>query len=1256
MLSFAQERLWFLDRLDPGSAIYNVPLVFEIDGRLNCSALERSFQDLVARHTVLNRAFAAASKPGPRANECDPAPFTSLSASGDHHKRLHAFVRQPFDLARDPPIRALLLSRAPDKYTLALVAHHFAVDGVTLEILQRELLELYAARIEEREPQLPPLEAQYADFAQWQREWLSGGRFESRLSYWRSRLAGVDDSCPLHPDRPRPARRRNLGAVEVLEIPSKLQDSVRQAAEQAGGSPYMVFLSAFFVLLFRYSGREDLCVGTLLANRSRLPRQWRRAVRDMVGFFANTLALRQPIRPEWSFHDVLQAVQATALGAFAHQDMPFEKLVEALDPPRDLSKNPLFQITFALQEVTPRAFEAGGLRIHRRDVHTGASRSDLMLTIDVSGAQARAIAEYDSDLFDASTIRRLLRHYLRLAGSLLADPFVPVSRATYLELEELRRLTTGQNTLTLPDPSACIHVLFEEQARLRPDAIGIRCGTAVCSYGELNANANRVAHRLLALGVQPEDRIGILARRSMDCVAAMLGVLKAGAAYTPIDPLYPPPRIAHIVADAAVKLILAGDAIEDQPPGTVQVIPLAEDVSATTNPNLSVDPANLAYILYTSGSTGEPKGVAIEHRNVTALIAWARRTFAPTDLAHVLCATSFSFDVSVFELFAPLLCGGSVELVDNLLALSDSKTILQPTLISGVPSAFDRLLRSSSIPPSARVAVIAGERLTRDLADRIYAAHPKIRVYDCYGPTEDTVYATCALRTPGGLETIGTSLPHGRAYVLDPNLQPLPAGAPGELYLAGRRLARGYWNQPQLTSKSFLPDPFAPGERMYRTGDRARRLADGALEYLGRADRQLKVRGFRIEPGEIETKLLAMAAVREACALVCSAPDDPTLTAYVVCDGDCSPASLRASLNQQLPRHAVPSRFVILPSLPRLPNGKIDYVALPSPFEQGGPPQREPPKGESEEMVAAAFARALRLEHVGRHDNFFELGGHSLLALDLFLEIERLGGPALPLAALFQYPTPFAFAAFLDRSRPQSEPVRPTRPLVTIRSGGSKPPIFAVPGIGGNVIGLAPLARALGEEQPFYGFQSRGLDGKEKPWATIAQIASDYLAELRTVTAGSCILLGVCWGTAVAVEMAQRLSESGSPPTLLALLDPPLIGGIEGPRASRGLDVKRIARAVLGLPQRQTLEECQRRVIDSNREAARTYRPSRYAGNMAIFLSDGIELAGGPDTRLAWVSSAEPSSRTFRVPGETSDQALAEPNVKRFARLLADLM
>jgi len=1019
-LSFAQERLWFLSRLAPESASYNEPIGLAVQGRLEVSALAWSLGEIVRRHEVLRTVFPEVDghpvqlvgAPGaPAMPRVDLSALPAAARGAEAGRLARRRHRLPFDLARGPLLRVTLVRLAENSHHLLLSLHHVVFDGWSTGILVRELQELYAAAVAGRPPDLRPLALQYADFAAWQRRWLQGEALEARLAHWRRRLAAVP-ALDLPTDRPRPTVTRHRGAQLPIELPPPLTAAVRALARRRAATPFMTLLAAFAAVLHRYTGRPVVVVGAPVAGRNHAD------VEDLIGFFVNMLVLVNDCCADPSFDDLVTLVRQVTLAAYEHQDLPFERLVEELRPERDLGGNPLFQVAFQLLSSPPGRLELPGLRVEALPQRAGTAKFDLSLALAEGERTLAGWLEFSTELFDATTAARLRRHFETLLAGAVADPGRRLSELPVLapwERHELLREVNDTGTAG----AGLVHVRIAARARSSPDAVAVEGRGQALSYCELAARAGRLARTLQSLGARTESVVAVCAQRTPEMVVALLAVLETGAAYLPLDPAYPPARRRFMLADSGAALLLAHRHLVADLGATVPVVDLEEAAAGPGAEPLpaAVAPDNLAYVIYTSGSTGRPKGVAVVHRGVAALLRWAASAFAAAELEAVLAATSLCFDLSVFEVFAPLCQGGRVVVAAGALDLVDLAGTTRVRLVNTVPSAARELLRLDALPPSVTAVNLAGEALPRDLLVHLLERPAVRRVRNLYGPSEDTTYSTAAVleRPPGGAPSIGRPIPGTRAHVLDPRGRLLPPGVPGELYLAGEGLARGYLVRPALTAERFLPDPRAPqpGARLYRTGDAVRWRCGGELEFLGRRDDQVKVRGHRVEPGEIEAVLDGLPGVAE-CAVVArpEAGGGLSLVAYVAGPPGAAPDSgeLLRRLGGRLPRALVPAAVEVLESLPRTPNGKLDRGALRRRAEAatagaGGDDAPWAPHDPVEEILAEVWSEVLGGRRPRRDDDFFAVGGHSLLATQVVARVRDLLAVEVPLRAIFLHPT-----------------------------------------------------------------------------------------------------------------------------------------------------------------------------------------------------------------------------------------------------------
>jgi amino acid adenylation domain-containing protein len=1055
-LSFAQERLWFLERLVPGTAVYHLAGRLRFRGRLRERALGAALAGIVARHEALRTSFVE----GPEGPVQSLAPAVSLALpeidllalpaarrEAEWRQRAEDWAERPFDLGRAPLLRVLLARLGDEDRSLSMAMHHLVSDGGSLGVLLADLAALYARVEDPALPGLPTLPVQYADYAVWQRRWLEQGLLSTALPFWRDLLAGVPEVLDLPADRPRPAPgdRRGRGGRRTRALPEELRRALWGLARERDATLFLVLLAGFDTLVARWAREERVNVGTVIANRG-----WGET-EGLIGFFANTLVLPGDLRGEPRFADLVETTRKVALAAYAHQELPFESLVEALQPRRDPGRNPLFQVMLA-EEEAPAAPALPGLATELQPLQMAVSRFDLTLFVGM-GATFSGTVEYSSDLFDAVTAERLLGAFEALLAAAAADPGTSARELSLLrEPERTELLTLGEGGPPAPGAARTVGERIAERTALAPDRVAVVSGGEWVTYAGLERRASRLARALRALGVGPEVTVGVGLERGPRLVAALLAVWRAGGAYVPLDPRYPRERLRFMVEDSGAALVLAeAGGMGELAGGGWRVVScqeleqgeLRDDPGAAAAAAPPPEPEALASVIYTSGSTGRPKGVGVRHGAIAALVAWAESAFGAAELAGVLASTSVGFDLSVFELFVPLSLGGTVILAENALALPGLAERQAVTLVNTVPSAAAELVRQGPLPTSVRTVNLAGEALGRDLVVRLYAMGTVERVVNLYGPSEDTTYSTwSALERSGARVPIGRPLPGSRALVLDRGWGLVPVGMPGELCLGGAGLARGYLGRPELTAERFVPDAWGTraGERLYRTGDLARGSAAGELQYLGRLDGQLKVRGYRIEPGEVEAALRAHPWVEESVVVLREVGGGPALVGYVVpaAGGEVPVGELREYLLGRLPEPMVPSAWVRLGAVPRLPNGKVDRGALPAPElarREGG---RREPRTAAEELLAGVFAEVLELAQVGVEEDFFALGGHSLKAMQVVSRVRRALQVELPLTVLFQEPTVAGLARRLEGGLGAEIPP----PLVPMPRDGDAPLSF----------------------------------------------------------------------------------------------------------------------------------------------------------------------------------------------------------------------
>jgi amino acid adenylation domain-containing protein len=1022
-LSQGQKALWFLHRLAPEAGAYNIAVAARARNGLDIAALRRSLEALALRHPALRSTFVVpdgSDEPVRRVLEEPEIDFRVEEAADWSEacvkERLAEEAWRPFDLDRGPLVRVRVFDRGTGDPLLLLAVHHLAADLASFAVAARDLAALYRNEAD----RLPALPASYTGFVRWQEELLSGPRGDRLWSFWREALAGLPD-LDLPADRPRPPVQTWRGGARALELPPGLAAELRALAAEQGATLFMLLLAAFQAQLGRYAGQEDLAVGSPAAGRSRAD------LAPLMGYFVNPLALRADLSGNPTFAELLERTRRAVLAALEHADFPFALVAERLRPARDPSRSPVFQVMFLLQRSRPGEepglatfalgeaggrLDLGGLELESLRLEERRAPFDLTLRVaEEAGGRLRAALEHNADFFDGATAERMLGHFRTLLEGAVAVPMRPVSGLPLMSPAERHQVLVDWNEPAgqVPEPPRLLHQPFEAQAARTPDAEALVAGRERTTYAELNRRANQLARHLRSLGVEPEVRVGVRLERTTELVVSLLAVLKAGGAYVPLDPASPRERLEGMLEDSGVRVVIGPGG--DVRPSDRRILDRYDGSDLAP----SALPGNLAYLIYTSGSTGRPKAVAIEHRSASVLVGWARRVFSPEELAGVLASTSVAFDLSVFELFVPLSCGGRVILADNALELPRLPAKGEVTLVNTVPSAMAELVRSVGVPGSVRTVNLAGEPIPPPLVEAVHGLPGLARLYNLYGPSEDTTYSTFTRIARGEAVSIGRPIAGTCAYVLAAGGEPVPVGVPGELYLGGEGLARGYLGRPELTAERFVPNPFEHGRgggRLYRTGDVVRRRPDGRLDFLGRIDHQVKVRGFRVELGEVEAALARHRGVREAAVLALDeAEGGKRLVAFVVPRGEepLSPAALRAFLRESLPDFMVPTGWAVLPELPLSPNGKVDRRALARMSPGTGPSAGAPGDGEPrtplEARLGALFAEVLGRPRVGLHESFFELGGHSLLATRVAVRVKRDLGIDLPVSALFQAPT-----------------------------------------------------------------------------------------------------------------------------------------------------------------------------------------------------------------------------------------------------------
>lgn len=1166
-LSLAQERMWFLHQLEPQSAAYHVHAALRLQGVLNKEALQLAFDEVTRRHGALRTTFRVQEgAPVQVIHAATPVEIAEISLQAvDASERLaealtlaQSEAGRVFDLERGPLLRVTRYEVQPDDHILSIVMHHIISDAWSFGVLARELASAYNARRRGEEADLPELPVQFADYAVWQRGWLKGETLENELAYWRRELA---NAAPLElpADFPRPEAQTFRGALESAELDRTLLARLRETSQRAGATLSMTLLAAFFVLMQRYSGQDDIVVGVPIANRHQLETE------GLIGAFVNTLALRAHPDGDLTFREFLQSVRANSLNAYGHQDMPFAKLVAELNPPRRLNQAPLVQVMFNHINVPIPEVGFDGLTAAFVDVDRGAAQFDLTLTVTDVPQLKLLRAEYNRDVFARETITRLLAHYETLLRSIAANPDARLKELPLLSEAERAQIVVEWNDTTREIPNEAIHCLFERLAARTPNAAAIRHNGVALTYAEVNRRANQLAHSLQRHGAAREQYIAVCMERSPELVIAQLAILKTGAAYVGMDPVDPTERLEFILRDTAAGVVLTTREMETRLANSNgRVIVLegggeAFERECADNLDTLVSLDDAGYVIYTSGSTGQPKGVIGLQRGMVNRTAWLQNEFPFGQDEVCGLKTAPGFVDAVAETFAPLVYGVPLVIIDRA-TVQDPQAFVEMlarekiTRLTLVPSLLRVLLETQTELarrlPKLRLWISSGEVLTPELVRSFYEQLPDRTLLNLYGATEasgDSTWHDTRGNSDPAFVPIGKPIANTQTYILDTHLEPVPVGVTGELYIGGAGVARGYLDQPALSREKFIPAPATLSPQsavLYRTGDLASYLPDGTIHYRGRADSQVKLRGMRVELGEIESALRRASNVKE-CAVI-AAPDETSgarLIAYYAPQERGRGAqnegeSLRARLQKSLPPHMVPSVYVGLDALPLTSSGKVDRRALAlRPVE---PTRRErangQPRDELERTLTKIWEGALETTPIGIHDDFFELGGHSLLAVRMFGEIQQTLGRTPPITALFRAPTIAALASELRGG----EVGAAWTPLAQIQTGGTGTPLFCVHGLGGGVIGYVPLARHLGETQPFYGLQSFGIEAGQTPDATIEAMAERYIEALRRVyPAGPYQIGGYSYGGTVAFEMAQQLRAQGREVALLAMFDQP---------------------------------------------------------------------------------------------------------------------
>jgi amino acid adenylation domain-containing protein len=1310
-LSSPQLRLWFVAQLDPGNVAYNLSSVYSLRGELDRTALERALREIVCRHDILRTTFATV--------DGEPRQFvaphlacslrfsdltdTTQDPSTEISKAVASISHQPFDLSKDTLFRITLFRIGDTEHVLNIVMHHIITDGWSNSVFIDELGALYAACAGAQPAKLEPLPMQYGDFAVTQRLRLTDGTLDRQLDYWKTQLKDVQP-LQLPTDKQRPSRQTFDGRSVDWTISEGLAASLRALANDHKVTLFMLLLAAMKVLLARYCQQSDIVVGMPIANRTRSE------LEGLIGFFVNTLALRTDLAGDPPFTDLLERVRETALQAYRNQDLPFEKLVETLQPERDLSRNPVFQVFFAFQNVPNFQRDFAGLTIERLPQERTNAITDIELYVRAGSGTLHCTLVYNTALFDAATIDRMRNHYQTVLEAIVANPELRVAQIPLLMPEEWQRLVIDWNaTAATYSRDATLAQLFEEQVARTPNEVALNFGDMHLTYTELNRRANQLAHYLRRLGVAPEDPVGIYVERSLAQVVAILGIVKSGGAYVPLDPDYPLERLQFMLEDSGAQILLTQRRIRELPADYTGKIVIIDGDAAEFACEPSHDPVGItsadqaAYVIYTSGSTGTPNGVIGLHRGAVNRCAWMWRAYPFRDGEVCCLKTRFSFVDSVWEIFGPLLQGVRMVAIPDAI-VQDPERLVETLASSGVtrlvvvPSLLRALLDSvtdlAARLPALELWITSGEALPYELFARFRVALPDCRLLNLYGSSEISADVTaCELTLDGRPErvSIGRPIANTKIYVLDEVQNPVPVGVPGELYVGGDGLARGYWRRPDLTADRFVPDPFShtPGSQLFRTGDRARYWADGEIEFLGRTDSQLKLRGFRIESGEVEAGLDAVDGIdMAAVVLKRDAKGVEYLAAfYQTSDGvDVAAATIHESLRRCLPNYMLPATLTRLESLPLTPSGKIDRKHLTEatpddrmPRERGAGrtthSARARAQAELSERMTEIWEHVLSRDGIGPNDNFFDLGGHSFLAVRLILEIEKVFGVRLPIHTLFEAPTVAGLARRLKLQTGGATYFT----LAPVTPDCSAVPLFVVNGL----FLYRELARALGPDQPTYGVfieeevNIRGIQTNlqaEVPLPTVEQIASKYIAQIRAIQpSGPYQLAGVSFAGVLAFEMAQQLIADGDRVATLALFDtnaPGLMTASYGRRLRNHVKnivtdgapyLGRLSKGwlarIIGILRRRSASLADdAAAIYLRGDVYRAYRPRSYPGQIVIFRAAENSWLGydRPDD-LGWGPYAARGVAVHEVPGDHLG-ILSAPNVRMLAQTLKDYL
>ncbi|MGF1489500.1 MAG: amino acid adenylation domain-containing protein, partial [Prochloraceae cyanobacterium] len=1135
-LSLGQERLWFLQQLEENSPSYNMSTSIKINGALDIKVLKRSIIEITRRHEILRTSFPVIN--GTSVQKIHPEinfEIEVFDSPLEIEKILTTEAQKPFNLSQSPLFRVTLLRLSEREQILLLMMHHIISDGWSIGVLIRELTTLYLSYSQQKPSPLPEIPVQYADYAVWQRNYLQEKILENQLNYWKQQLANIPPLLNLPTDRPRPPIQTYQGESFTIKIAPELSNKIKALAKKSGTTLYMTLLAGFATLLYRYSHQKDICIGSPIANRNHSE------IEELIGFFVNTIVLRSRFENNPSFSELLTQIKQVTLDAYVNADLPFDRVVQALQPERNLSHSALFQVMFVWNKAR-KAWQLPEIELTEIEPKSVTAKFDITLAILEEETELITSWEYKTELFDRETILAMANNFITLLTAITKDPEQKVSQLNLLTKEDSNRLVSQWNNTEKEYALEPVDRLFERQIKLNHQAVAIEFETEKITYLELNNRANKLANYLQKLGVKAEVKVGICLERSIEMVIGLLAIIKAGGAYIPLDPKYPRSRIDYMLEDSQTKILLTQDKLQENfDKKNLEIISVDRDrqtISLEPETNL-VSPKNgdnLAYVIYTSGSTGKPKGVEICHKSLTNFLTSMSLKPGLKNSDTLLAITTICFDIAALEIYLPLIVGAKIILASEEQSADGNqlKEILERneiTVMQATPATWRSLLAANWQGKERLKILCGGEKLTPDLANNLLTKSAEL--WNLYGPTEATIWATInkieeSKETKNSIVSIGHPIANTRVYILDKHLKPVPLGVAGELYIGGIQLARGYLNKPQLTKERFIDSPWG---RLYKTGDLVRYLKNGKIEYLDRADNQVKIRGFRIELGEIESILNTHPDIQQAIVTA----KDEILVAYLVLEGTTNnkQQDIKDYLKQQLPEYMIPSAFVVLETFPLTPNGKIDRKALPLPdLESIDRKEYIPPRNDLEKRLVQIWTEVLKIKEIGVVDSFFDLGGHSLLAIRLMAQIEQEYGKKIPLTSLFQNPTIAQLAKLI-----RSDSIETNSVLVPIKTTGKRSPLFCIHPIEGSVFCYQDLANHL-KDYPVYGLQSIGLEGHSTPLTKIEDMASQYIEAIETIQqTGPYHLAGWSLGGVIAFEIARQLSDRGEKIAYLSLID-----------------------------------------------------------------------------------------------------------------------